>query len=94
MPFAIRYDRVAVDELKALRGADRATITRTIREQLAHEPTAQTRRKKDIVRKTGERVWQLTIGEYRVFYDVEAARRAVIARRVLFKGRHWTEDIL
>ncbi len=94
MPFAIRYDRVAVDELKALRGADRASITRTIREQLTHIPTTRTRRKKEIVREMGERVWQLTIGEYRVFYDVEEARRAVVIRRVLYKGRRRTEDIL
>jgi hypothetical protein len=57
MPFAIRYDRVAVEELKALRGADRASITRTIREQLTHGPTTRTRRKKEIIRDRGERVW-------------------------------------
>jgi len=66
MPFAIRYDRVAVAELKALRGADRASMTRTIRDQLTHAPTARTRRKKEVVRETGERIWQLMIGEYRV----------------------------
>jgi mRNA-degrading endonuclease RelE of RelBE toxin-antitoxin system len=94
MPFAIRYDRVAVDELKTRRGADRATITRRIREQLVQLPTERTRRKKEIVRQTGERIWQLTIGGYRVFYDVEVAGRAVIIRRVLFKGRRQTEEIL
>jgi prevent-host-death family protein len=86
VPFAIRYDRVAVAELKDVRGADRASITRTIREQLTHAPTARTRRKKEIVRETGERVWQRTIGEYRVFYGAEEARRAVMIRRVLYKG--------
>ncbi len=83
-----------MDEIKAPRGADRATITRTIREQLAHAPTVRTRRKKEIIRETGERIWQLTIGGYRVFYDVEKTGRSVIIRRVLFKGRHSTEDIL
>ncbi len=94
MAFAIRYDRVAVAELKALRSADRASITTTIREQLTHAPTTRTQRKKQIVRETGERVWQLRIGEYRVFYDVEEVRRAVVIRRVLYKGRRRTEEIL
>jgi mRNA-degrading endonuclease RelE of RelBE toxin-antitoxin system len=83
-----------VNELKALRGADRASITRAIREQLANAPTARARRKREIVRETGERVWQLTLGEYRVFYDVEEARGAVVIRRALYKERRRTEDIL
>ena len=94
VPFAIRYDRVALAELKALRGADRASITRRIREQLTHEPTTVTGLKKEIVRETGERVWQLRVGEHRIFYDVDEARREVLVRRVRYKGRQRTEDIL
>ena len=94
MAFASRHDRVALEELKTLRGADRTSITRVIRDQLTHEPTARTRRKKEIIRETGERVWQLTMGEYRVFYDVEMARREVVIRRVRHKGRRRTEGIL
>jgi mRNA-degrading endonuclease RelE of RelBE toxin-antitoxin system len=94
MPFVIRYDRVALAELKGLRGTERASITREIRKQLAREPRTSTGRKKEIVRETGESVWQLRVGEYRIFYDVDEIRREVLVRRVLYKGRQRTEDIL
>ena len=94
MTFTIRYDRVALAELMELRGADRATITKQVREQLAEKPTIVTRRRKEIVRASGERIWQLSVGDYRIFYDVDEARREVLLRRVLYKGRQRTEDIL
>ncbi len=65
-----------------------------IHKQLIGEPTAPTRRKKEIVRQTGERIWQLRVGEYRIYYDVDERRREVLVRRVLYKGRRRTEDIL
>jgi len=39
-------------------------------------------------------VWQLRVGEFRVFYDVDEEQEAVIVRAVRWKGRKITEEIL
>ncbi len=39
-------------------------------------------------------VWQLRIGEFRVFYDVDDARKEVVVRAVRRKGRKTTGEIL
>ena len=77
MTFTIRYDRVALAELMELRGADRATITKQVREQLAEKPTIVTRRMKEIVRASGERIWQLSVGDYRILYSIDDVNRTV-----------------
>jgi mRNA-degrading endonuclease RelE of RelBE toxin-antitoxin system len=42
-----------------------------------------------------EPVWALRIGAYRVYYDVDEARSAVIVRAIRHKPSHQTtEDIL
>jgi mRNA-degrading endonuclease RelE of RelBE toxin-antitoxin system len=39
-------------------------------------------------------VWQLRVGEFRIFYDVDDTRREVIVRAVRRKGTKSTEEIL
>jgi hypothetical protein len=38
-------------------------------------------------------VWQLRVGDHRVFYDVAAEARLVVVRAVRRKGRSTTEEI-
>lgn len=92
--WTIRFDRVALDELAALRPYDRTRIMAAIGTHLRHRPTAPTARRKRIVRETGEAIWQLRVSDHRVFYDVDAATKRVIVRRIRAKGRLTTEDIL
>jgi ParE-like toxin of type II ParDE toxin-antitoxin system len=42
----------------------------------------------------GREVWQLRIGDFRVFYDVDEERQAVIVRAIRRKGTKATEEIL
>ncbi len=39
-------------------------------------------------------VWQLRVGDFRVFYDVDTRSRRVVVRAVRRKGRKTTEEIL
>jgi mRNA-degrading endonuclease RelE of RelBE toxin-antitoxin system len=77
---------------------------RRVRDALARElavnPTAHSRRRKPLA--PGEAipwehqppVWELRIGDYRAFYDVDASARCVAVRAIRHKGRKQTKEIL
>lgn len=90
----------AEEELAALRAYDRVAILEAIRDQLVHAPTTATHQRKLLVgvRPRFEAVppiWQLRVGDHRVFYDVDEASRVVHVRAVRRKPPHKaTEEIL
>ncbi len=97
--FAILYDEAAEAELRALRAFEARRILDEVEVRLVEEPTTRSRRKKlleglgppwDSVRP----VWQLRIGEFRVFYDVDERRKEVVVRAIRRKGKKTTEEIL
>jgi len=98
--YLIQYAEGVVADLASLRAYERAQILDTVEEQLAHQPTQQTRRKKSLPGLVPpwehvEPVWELRIGEYRVFYDVDEGRRIATVRAVRHKPPHrTTEEIL
>jgi len=79
---------------------DRRGIIGSIEEQLAHEPETATRNRKLLENltppwQTVEPIWELRVGEYRVFYDVSLTESIVYVRAVRKKPRGTkTEDIL
>lgn len=98
--FTIEYTKGVVNDLKNIRAHERPRILNSIEAQLKHEPTKQTRNRKVIVGLTPpweyiDPIWELRIGEYRVFYDVDEKISVVTIRAVRHKPRHkTTEDIL
>ena len=68
--------------------------------QLKHEPNVQARNRKTIVGLVPpwqyvEPIWELRIGEYRVFYDIDEYTSTVIIRAIRQKPQHkTTEEIL
>ena len=98
--FEIRYAKSVTDDLKGLKAGQRKRILDRIEAQLTHEPTRKTRNKKILVGlvppwEPVEPVWELRIGEYRVFYDVDDAASVVIVRAIRHKPPHkTTEEIL
>jgi mRNA-degrading endonuclease RelE of RelBE toxin-antitoxin system len=86
--------------LKGLQAGQRKQILNRIERQLTHEPTRQTRNRKPLAGLVPpweyvEPVWELRIGEYRVFYDVDEAAAVVIIRAIRHKPPHkTTEEIL
>ena len=71
-----------------------------IEEQLSNDPLRVTRRRKILIGlvpsfEAVPPIWQLAVGEYRVFYDVSQERRTVYVRAVRHKPPHrMTEEIL
>ncbi|MGE0132596.1 MAG: type II toxin-antitoxin system RelE/ParE family toxin [Blastocatellales bacterium] len=76
--YEIRYVESIADDVKRLSAGQRKQILNRIEAQLAHEPARQTRNRKILVGLVPpwehvEPVWELRIGEYRAFYDVDDA---------------------
>jgi len=97
--FTLLYDEAAEDDLRALRAYETRRILDEVEDQLANEPATPSRRKKLLEGlvppwETVRPVWQLRIGDFRVFYDVEEAHREVIVRAIRRKGKKTTKEIL
>jgi len=97
--FATEFVSEALLELESLRATDQRRIVNAIETQLTHEPAKTARRRKQLVGisppwEQVRPVWQLRVGDFRVFYDIDAKDRVVIIRSVRRKGRNLTEDIL
>ena len=97
--YEIRYVEGISDDLASLRAYQRARILDRIEEQLTHEPTRQTRNKKMLLGLVPPwehvaPVWELRMGEHRVFYDVDEEASVVIIRAIRYKPPHKpTEEI-
>ena len=77
--YEIEIHEAAEQELDALRPYDRNRILDEIEEQLSLEPGGVTRRKKvlEAVEPPWDQVgpvWQLSVGDFRVFYDIVEER--------------------
>ncbi len=87
----------AVEDLAKLKAFDRAMVMQGIEEQLPHSPTNPSRHRKILegVRPRFEAVppiWQLRIGDHRVFHDVDEGTRVVHVRAVREKPPHRTTE--
>jgi mRNA-degrading endonuclease RelE of RelBE toxin-antitoxin system len=98
--FEIIYATGVEEDLRVIRAYDRSRILDTIEEQLRHTPTEETRNKKPIPGLVPPwdhlpPVWELRIGVFRVFYDVDENASTVTVRAVREKLAHQsTEQIL
>lgn len=97
--FGILYEEAAEEDLRTLRVFEARRVLNEVDEQLTKEPMKPTRRRKLLEGlvppwDSARPVWQLRVGDFRVFYDVDEARREVIIRAVRRKGTKSTEEIL
>ncbi len=98
--FTIEYAEGVAEDLASIRPFDRSRLLDSIEEQLTHQPTAEARNKKILVGLTPPwdhepPVWELRVGQYRVFYDVDETERRVAVRAVRRKRPdNTTEEIL
>jgi len=70
LPYEIIYAPIALDHLRSLGAAERATIVDTVERQLRYQPETPTRHRKRL-RPNPLAPWELRIGNLRVFYAVE-----------------------
>lgn len=98
--YELRFAVGVEDDLKKIRVHDRRRILDSIEEQLTHQPTLATRNRKLLIDLTpvweaNPPLWELRIGAYRVFYDVDEEEKEVYVRAVKRKPPDKrTEDIL
>lgn len=98
--YDIQIAKGAEDDLKKLVAFHRNTILDAIERSLAYEPARPSRNRKVLIGLvppwTAEPpIWELRVGEYRVFYDVADEEQVVYIRAIRKKpaGKR-TEEIL
>jgi mRNA-degrading endonuclease RelE of RelBE toxin-antitoxin system len=69
MKFEIAFTRTAAGHVRSYRKNEQRIILDAIHEQLAHEPTTETRNRKRLG-KNELSDWELRVQDFRVFYDV------------------------
>ena len=97
--FTVRLARGAVEDLEDLGAHGRSRILDAIERSLQTHPLDPNRNRKELVGLVPPwehvaPVWELRVGDYRVFYDVDRERRQVIVRAIRHKGRKTTEEVL
>ena len=98
--YEIRFAGDVENDLKKLSAYHRKTVLDAIERQLRSEPTTPTRNRKPLASLippwTAEPpIWELRVGEYRVFYDVSEEEPVMIVRAIRKKPPgQTTEDIL
>ena len=96
MAFSVKIVPSALEELKEIRVFDRRKIARAIEDQLTSQPTAETRNRKLLLPELQPSfpceppLWELRVGDFRVFYDVE--EDTVFVRAIRPKPPHQTTD--
>ncbi len=99
MRYEIEISDLAADELDQWRAYDNRIVLDAIEEQLRHQPTVQTRRRKELMNLSpsfehSSPVWELRVGTFLVFYDVDEIARIVFVRAVRRKRpQQTTEEI-
>ena len=98
--YEVEYTESAATHLAGMRLYDRAPVLEAIATQLTHQPNQPTRNRKKLLNLQPpwdfvEPLWELRVGEYRVFYDVDEQAKRVFVRAVRHKPLHkTTEEIL
>ena len=97
--FEIRLARGALEDLKRLRAHARARIVTEIERRLTDHPQEPSRNRKELTAllppwEHVPPVWELRVGDHRVFYDVDAGARLVIVRAIRHKGRSTSKEIV
>jgi mRNA-degrading endonuclease RelE of RelBE toxin-antitoxin system len=98
--YAIRFAVDVIKDLKKLSAYRRNLVIEAIETQLEHEPTSPARNRRLLVNlippwDAVPPIWELRVGEYRVFYDVSEEEKTVYVRAIRRKpsGKR-TEEIL
>ena len=97
--FEIRFAEGAIGDLKHLPANRRITIVDAIERNLSAAPLVRSKNRKEL---TGlvppwdqvRPVWQLRVGDYRVFYDADPDGLVVIVQAIRHKARKTTGEIL
>jgi mRNA-degrading endonuclease RelE of RelBE toxin-antitoxin system len=98
--FVVRLSELAFEDLRKLKRFAQRKVADQMTAQLEQDPVLETRRRKPL--DPGDipgwehvpPVWELRVGDYRVFYDVDVSSRTVHVRAIRLKGRKTTKEVL
>ena len=82
--FNIEFTTESVDDLRSFRKHDQQQIIAAMEAQLTHQATEETRNRKRL-RPNQLAEWELRIGDWRVFYDVDTEAAVVKIEAVGYK---------
>jgi mRNA-degrading endonuclease RelE of RelBE toxin-antitoxin system len=88
MPYRIEVSISARTELSKLPANVKPVVVAAIDQQLTYEPLGQSRNRKPLRDEVTANfaftppLWELSVGDYRVFYDVDEKQLAVVIRAV------------
>ncbi len=87
--YKVEFTERAVKQLAQIAKADRNVILNDVRTQLLHQPNVETKNRK-LLRENVLADWELRIGKYRVFYELEEENRIV---RIVAVGHKEHNDL-
>ncbi len=74
--FSLQFTPDAIDDIRQFRKHQQRQILDGIEARLTHQPAEETRNSKKL-RPNALAEWELRLGEFRVFYDVDDQQRTV-----------------
>jgi mRNA-degrading endonuclease RelE of RelBE toxin-antitoxin system len=97
LTYEIQFASGVADDLRGVRAYDRSRIIDEIDAQLTHQPDVPTRRRKMLVGLEPPwdhqpPVWELRIGNWRVYYDISTDTQCVVVRAIREKPPHQTTE--
>ncbi|WP_129633810.1 type II toxin-antitoxin system RelE family toxin [Candidatus Oscillochloris fontis] len=84
MAYRIEYTDSAIGDIAYFTKYERGLIVTAIETQLTHEPLREVRNRKPMEPNTLAR-WEVRVGKYRIFYDVEVSDQVVLVKAVGWK---------
>jgi mRNA-degrading endonuclease RelE of RelBE toxin-antitoxin system len=92
--FSVMYQAEALEDLRRVRVFDRVRILDDVERHLTEEPLRMSGHRRALRLPGRLPIFQLKVGDYRVFYDVDTVQVRVIVRHVHAKGRKHIEEVL
>jgi mRNA-degrading endonuclease RelE of RelBE toxin-antitoxin system len=97
MPYSIEITDATFDELQAIKAFYCRQIVDSIEQQLMHQPNVETRNRKILIGlqpnfEHGEPIWELRVGTYRIYYDVDESAKTIFVRAIREKPPHATTE--
>jgi hypothetical protein len=77
VPYRIHFAEAVQSHLDVLTAAQKRTVFRGVEQQLAREPTVETRNRK-LMRPNPLAAWELRLGDLRVYYRVIETPESVV----------------
>ena len=95
--YSIELSEDAERQLVTVAAHGRAILVDAMKKQLRHEPTSPSRHRKQL-KPNPLAAWELRVGEFRVFYNVDQSRSAVLVvaigmkvhNRLLIEGQEFS----